>query len=31
MEMWQIGSLALGGVFLLIYLKRRSNRLGSED
>jgi hypothetical protein len=31
MEMWQIGMLALGGMFLLFYLKRRSNRLGREE
>jgi hypothetical protein len=31
MEMWQMISFAVGGLLLLVYFKRRSNRLSSED
>jgi len=31
MEMWQIGMLAVGGVLFVLYLKRRSNRLGRGE
>jgi len=31
MEIWQISMLLLGGVLLLAYFKRRSDRLSSEE
>ena len=31
METWQIVMFVVAGVLLLLYLKRRSDRLGSED
>lgn len=31
MEMWQIGMLLVGGVLLLAYFKRRSDRLSASE
>lgn len=31
MEMWQIGLYAVGAILLLLYFKRRSDRLHKED
>ena len=31
MEMWQMVAFAVGGLLLVLYFKRRSNRLGTED
>ena len=31
METWQIVMFVVAGVLLLLYLKRRSDRLSSED
>lgn len=31
METWQIVMLVIGGILLLLYFKRRSDRLSSEE
>lgn len=31
MELWQIAMYAIGGVFLLLYIKRRSDRVSSGE
>lgn len=31
MEMWQMGMMGVGGVLLLLYFKRRTDRIGRES
>jgi lipid-A-disaccharide synthase-like uncharacterized protein len=31
MEMWQMGMFALGGILLLMYFKRRSDRISDHQ
>jgi hypothetical protein len=31
MELWQIGTMAIGGVLLLLYFKRRSDRISGSS
>ena len=31
MEMWQMGMFLAGGVLMLLYFKRRSNRISNSD